>query len=134
VPRLLSRVIALTTLAVMLLVPLSGTAAAAFGWNPIDCCCGEHAGDEACGCPDCPAGHQDDDDDDGDDGDEHDEDGAPGMRSCGVSGHVSLPGVFVRAVLPELPALIAPPARVVHPDDPALPRPSPAPRPEKPPS
>jgi hypothetical protein len=115
----------------MLLVPLAETASAAFGWDPIDCCCGEHAGDEACGCPDCPAGHQDDHDDDG----EGQDDGTtPGFRSCGVTSHVSLPGAFAEAILPVAPVLIAPPARVAPRAEAARPPPSLSSRPEKPPS
>lgn len=34
-------------------------AAAGLRYGSMHCCCGVHQSDEACGCPDCPAGHSD---------------------------------------------------------------------------
>ena len=129
-PRPVARVIALTTLVVLLLVPLAETAGAAFGWDPIDCCCGEHAGDEACGCKDCPAGHQDDDHD----GEEREDGDTPSMRTCGVTAHLSLPGGFAEAIVPAPPVLVAPPVRTVMVADVVRPPPEVTASPDKPPS
>lgn len=128
---LLARFVAAITLVVVLLAPVADAAGAAFGWDPIQCCCGEHAGDEACGCPDCPAGHQNERDDDGDD---DGDDRSPGLRACGATGHVAVPGGFAEAILPAPPVLIAPIARNA-PRPPAVRPPGTvAARPEKPPS
>jgi hypothetical protein len=51
-----SRLIAIATALVLVTSVFARVAVAGIAWGDIDCCCGEHAGDEACGCPDCPAG------------------------------------------------------------------------------
>lgn len=89
-PAAAVRLAALAVALVMALAPVGRAAAAGFAWGAIECCCGEHAGDEACGCKDCPAVHADapGDDHDGDapPEEEGDQDGAPGLSACGPRG------------------------------------------------
>jgi hypothetical protein len=66
---------------VMFVSPVARAATAGFSWGTIECCCGEHAGDESCGCKDCPAAVHDEEQDD------HDDDAPPAeggeMTACG---------------------------------------------------
>ncbi len=78
-PAAAVRLAALAVALVMALAPVGRAAAAGFAWGPIECCCGEHAGDQACGCKDCPAAHADAPAEDSD----GDSDGAPGLSACG---------------------------------------------------
>jgi hypothetical protein len=108
VPR--SLLIALLAIATLVATPLMRIAVAGIAWGVIECCCGEHAGDHRCGCPDCPASTDDDDDDAGD---QH------GSETPALG-----PFVAAARVAPRRPAhriattFVTPPApagRVVHP-------------------
>jgi hypothetical protein len=122
VPR--SLLIALLAIATLVATPLMRIAVAGIEWGVIECCCGEHAGDHRCGCPDCPASTDDDDDA----GDQHGSE-TPALGPCGASAEwvapVALaPFVAAARVAPRRPAhriattFVTPPApagRVVHP-------------------
>lgn len=120
-PRsLLIVAVAITTLVA---TPLMRIAVAGIAWGVIECCCGEHAGNHRCGCPDCPAGEHD-----ADHGD-HDESDAPGLGPCGANAQwiaaVALAPFMasariapVRPTRPITTAFVGPPrlrGRVVHP-------------------
>jgi hypothetical protein len=125
VPR--SRLIAIATALVLVTSVFARVAVAGIAWGDIECCCGEHAGDESCGCPDCPgADHAESD---------HvpPADGAPRMKSCGPDAQLVVPASIDHVVVPRAPALVAPTAirapalRASDPD------PAPDVRPETPP-
>jgi hypothetical protein len=101
---LASRLIAIATALVLVTSVFARVAVAGIAWGTMECCCGEHAGDEACGCPDCPAGEHADDD--------HapPADGAPRMNSCGPDAQLITPASIEHVVVPRAPALVAPTA------------------------
>jgi hypothetical protein len=121
------RVIAIAMMLVLVTSAFARVAAAGLAWGTFECCCGEHAGDEACGCPDCPAGHQDEH------GDESPVDGSPRMKACGPDGMVILPAAFARAIIPVAPAIIVPEPLTLAVEPVAEPRSAPSARPEPPP-
>ena len=43
------------TAALVVLVALAQLPVGTIQVGTVECCCGEHAADETCGCPDCPA-------------------------------------------------------------------------------
>ena len=114
-------VIALLAVAMLVAAPVVRVAFAGMVWDAIHCCCGVHAGDHDCGCPDCPAGKRSQGDSDHDTG--------PTLRPCGAHGEWVSPATIPPFVAPTVPALIvparraltipapdlAPPARVVVP-------------------
>jgi hypothetical protein len=116
-------VIALLTVAMLVAAPVVRVAFAGLVWDAIQCCCGVHAGDHDCGCPDCPAGKPDPAQG-GDRGDT-----TPTVRPCGANAEWVSPATIPPFVAPTAPALIvparralaipdadhAPPARVVVP-------------------
>lgn len=68
------------------------------------CCCGPHAADVDCGCPNCPASHAPQaadaaaHDDDGPEPDDHD---VPRIRACGLTGDLATPIVIDLALAPR---------------------------------
>jgi hypothetical protein len=101
VPR--SLLIALLAIATLVATPLMRIAVAGIAWGVIECCCGEHAGDHHCGCPDCPTGDDEDDRHDG----EH---GAPVLGQCGANAEWISPV----AVAPFVPPVRVAPVRPAH--------------------
>ena len=88
-----SRGIALAALVALVVLRGVGMAAEAWTANAVECCCGRHAVDHDCGCPQCPSHHH---------GKRHD-DHASHVRSC--AHHVDL-----MQVASAPPVLAAPPA------------------------
>lgn len=123
----LQRVIAIAALAVLVVASLGRIAAANFDIGTIECCCGEHGADVACGCPDCPAVHADDDDRG------PPADGAPRMEACGPDAKVTLPPAAPPMLAPPRLAVIPPPARVLRAAPPRGPIDAPVIRPDAPP-
>ena len=97
--RFIHRALALFALAMVLAaVPMTALASGLI-WADIVCCCGPHASNEACGCPDCPSA-------------EHEEDheapdsvsrraappSAPQLKRCGPTGTLMLMQMPVVAV------------------------------------
>jgi hypothetical protein len=122
-----SRLIAIATALVLVTSVFARVAVAGIAWGDIDCCCGEHAGDEACGCPDCPAG-------DHADGDHAPPaDGAPRMNSCGPDAQLVTPASLDHGVVPRAPVLLAPSAAPAPRTATKQPDPAPDVRPETPP-
>ncbi len=117
-----TRVLALLVALTMLLAPVSRAAAAGFAWGTIECCCGEHAGDVACGCKDCPSATHDADHDGDGDGDGP-ADGAPTMQACGPNAQLITFSHGDEPILPPVDALLTADVRVVHP--PPVPPPPP---------
>jgi hypothetical protein len=115
-----SLLIVALVIATLVATPLVRIAAAGIAWGVIECCCGEHAGNHRCGCPDCPAGDHDDGD--------HDSE-MPGLGPCGANAQWLSPialAAFVapartapaRPGLPVTIGFVVPPpmrGRVVHP-------------------
>jgi hypothetical protein len=100
-----SLLIALLAIATLVATPLMRIAVAGIAWGVIECCCGEHAGDHRCGCPDCPAAAGDGDGDD--DGDQH---GAPVLGPCGANAERISPV----ALAPFVPPVRFAPVRPAH--------------------
>lgn len=114
----LSRLVALAVALLLLWVPVAAAATAGFAWAAIACCCGDHAGDEACGCPDCPSA-------------EHAQrrDRAPDresrVRSCAPEGTLTTPAQPAPCEPVSTPSALAP--RVLRVEPPPLRPPPPAP-------
>src|SRR5687768_1262584 len=90
--------------------PVVRVAFAGLVWEAIHCCCGVHAGDHDCGCPDCPAGNRGDGD--------HRGDTTPTVRPCGANADWVSPATIPPFVAPAVPALIVPARRALAiPDD-----------------
>ena len=119
-------VVALLAVAILIAAPVVRVAFAGIAWGTITCCCGEHAGDHDCGCPDCPAGER------ASDGDS--DDGAPHVRPCGASAEWVSPATFAPFVAPTVPVVIAPPRRALPIPEPFEAPPSPTAHVETPPS
>ncbi|HPH64529.1 MAG TPA: hypothetical protein PLF40_02250 [Kofleriaceae bacterium] len=94
--------VTLATIIVLLTSQVTRIAAAGLHFGSMACCCGVHQSDEACGCPDCPAGHSQTHDD-------RDEDKpapmAPSMKRCGPSATI----VALGAESPWAPPITASP-------------------------
>lgn len=88
------RLVALATVLILLTSALVDLAAAGVSVGDVECCCGEHPGDEACGCIDCPSGHHGD-------RDRGPSDGVPRIAACGPDLALVLPAALVDAALPE---------------------------------
>ena len=58
IARTLRVLVVLVVALVALAAPTLRAAAAGLQYGSLVCCCGEHASDTACGCPDCPVGKQ----------------------------------------------------------------------------
>ncbi|MBP9088945.1 MAG: hypothetical protein KBG15_22680 [Kofleriaceae bacterium] len=107
--------VARALLSVMIvLVMLAGSvlrvAAAGLHYGMMSCCCGEHASDESCGCPDCPVAHQDDTDQANQPATETQADEqklpAPTMNKCG-------PNASITALASDAPVRISVPLLVL---------------------
>lgn len=108
-----TRVLAIAVALVLLTSVVARVAVAGIVWETFECCCGEHAGDKACGCPECPAGQHAE-------SDEHDGDGAPSVKTCGPDGQLVLPTSLGKAIFPAVPPPITREVRAAAP--PPLPR------------
>lgn len=78
-------------------LPVAQMAVAAQAGSVV-CCCGEHAADDDCGCPDCPSAV-------GDASDDHDHGaavlaGTDQVRRCGADSHVGTPPSHFDMTLP----------------------------------
>ena len=98
-------VIALLAVAMLVAAPAVRVAFAGLVWDAIRCCCGVHAGDHDCGCPDCPAGTQGEPDRGGDP--------TPTMRPCGAHAEWVSPATLPPFVAPTMPALLVPARRAL---------------------
>lgn len=120
------RLLALVTALVLLTSAVARVAVAGMLWSSVECCCGEHAGNERCGCADCPAGDHGDEDQDSDE--------SPLIAACGAHASIIHPAVVVAVVVPPPPRSM--PRDVGYalvPDIPSLvSKPSPAPEPPPP--
>ena len=95
----------IATIAMVLCAQVTRIVAAGIHYGSMQCCCGVHQSNEECGCPDCPAAHDDADhgDSDGRDGDSQiNKPGAPSMNRCGPTATV----VALMAELPWLPMFV----------------------------
>lgn len=110
IARVLRVVLVLAVVLTAFAGPLLRAAAAGLQYGNLVCCCGEHASDTACGCPDCPAGKPHAHDASNDNRD----DAPPTVKQCG-------PNATVVPLASETPALVSPvPSEVLQP----LPRPA----------
>jgi hypothetical protein len=103
-----SLLIAMLAIATLVATPLMRIAVAGIAWGVIECCCGEHAGDHRCGCPDCPAADHDGDPDDA----PAPEDGAPGLGPCGANAEWISPVALAPFVPPARVAPVRPAHRI----------------------
>lgn len=87
------------------MVTFVGVSSYSLSWaGTVTCCCGDHAGDDSCGCPTCPAAQGEDDE----------EIQESQLRSCGGAGVIA-PGQTVKLlsgpeglVIHEAPAVRVP--------------------------
>ena len=119
--------IALACVAILVAAPVARVAFAGVEWGTVDCCCGEHAGDHRCPCPDCPAA-------DHPSGDDAPPDGAPHVEPCGANAQWVSPATMPPFVAPTVAAIRAPVRRVLLLPDPFTAPPDRAVHPETPPS
>jgi hypothetical protein len=95
------RVVALIAAAIILMAGSVRFAAAGLTYGTTSCCCGPHASDHRCGCPDCPTADQAHGDDD------HDGD-RPVLGKCGVNGMVLAPAAVSPTILAHAPTVATP--------------------------
>jgi hypothetical protein len=104
VPRRLASVVALVLLFAL---PVAQVARGATLPGEVHCCCGDHAADEDCGCPECPSASHAHDEDDGDDHDDEDAPPSTSFRACGAEGQSYTVGAFPPFLVPAVPTVIA---------------------------
>jgi hypothetical protein len=120
----LRRGVAALALLMTLALALAQLATGGIVIGEIECCCGTHAGDAPCGCPDCPVAHGGHGHDGARAAHHGDSDAPPvtSFRACGAEGHL----VDAPAFPPFLPLPAIAVADVPHRLEPA---PPPAPLP-----